>query len=104
MVGTPFSQELVFNFQKRRDQIMENDTMLNVMFCDPCYIFQMTSEERKMARGRLSNLYVRLKSTSIIIIIRSSGVVSSGGGGVRPSQGVTTSQSAISLCRFLIEP
>lgn len=70
VTGTPFSQELIYRFQQRREKIMENYAMKNAMFCDPRHCFELTSEERSCAKQRLVALYNRLQSNQFIFFTK----------------------------------
>ena len=65
--GTPFSQELVFAFQTRYDKITDSRAMKNALFCDPRYIFELSVEERRQTKIRLSDLHDRIESNIYFI-------------------------------------
>lgn len=67
-VGTPLSQELVYNFEKRRNQILSSEAMINALFLDPRHLFELTADERLEAKKRLIGLYRRITSTNLVMV------------------------------------
>ena len=62
VTGTPFLQEIIFNFQNCHNTITDTLAMKNALFCNPRFVFELTAEERRRAKVRLGALYNRLKS------------------------------------------
>ena len=52
-IGTPLSQELVYRFEERREEIMNNEAMLNALFLDPRHLFKLTDNDRKITKKKL---------------------------------------------------
>ena len=55
-----FSQELVLNFIKHREDVMENILMLSAVYLDPRFSFELTDSQREMAIMNLTNIHQRL--------------------------------------------
>lgn len=64
-IGTPLSQEIVHNLEKRRKKLLESRAMLNAMFVDPRHLFELTENERTAVKKDLIALYKRLKGDQL---------------------------------------
>lgn len=62
ILGTAFSQELVMNFLKHRENIMENVSMLSAIYLDPRFSFELTDVQREQAMMNIMNIRERLNS------------------------------------------
>lgn len=61
--GTPLSQEMVYNFEKRRNELLNGNAMLMAMFLDPRHLFELTATERSDIKQKLIALFKRIEST-----------------------------------------
>ena len=62
VLGTPFSEKVLKNLSKRRDEMFNHDTFYAALYLAPCYNFDLTEIERENAIAHLIWLNKKLES------------------------------------------
>jgi len=59
--GSPLSQEIVYNLEKRKKKLLGSKAILNAIFLDPRQMFELTVTERTSIKKDLIAIHKRIK-------------------------------------------
>lgn len=61
--GTPLSQEIIYNLEKRKEKLMNSQAMRNAMFLDPRHLFELTASECTQVKKDLVAIFKRFQGS-----------------------------------------